>query len=511
MKNTKVKYSFAEWCMDNERHDWLDRWDYELNSVGPENVDCGTHKQYWFKCARGLHDSEKRIIRLIVCGETRPFCRKCNSIGQFLIDTYGYDALDKMWSNKNTLDPFLIAKNAKGVKVWLKCSKHNHPDSEFSLISVLRGSTCKVCSGHGVVIGYNDIATTHPEYIRYFLHTEDVYTVGRWSEKRIYVVCPDCGHVSLKRVCDLISYPFNCRRCGDKSSYPNKYMYEFLLQLSKIYGFDIYPEHVFEWSKKLAYSDVSRRIYDFYITYNDRKIIIEVHGGQHFDGSFDQYQGGRTLEDEIQNDVYKKSLAISNGISECDYIIIDARKSSSIWIKNSILNSSINNIFNFNASDIDWEKCDEFACKNLVKTASELWNSGVKSTSEIGKKIGRTVTTIIAYLKKAHDLGWCDYTPKYIKRYERKALLCIDNNIAFESAEICEKYGTKIFGVHMYAPSVQNAACGKTPTYRDKTFKYITKDELFKHQLQYPNLTFMDEYFINNNIINNFTEDKYYG
>ena len=52
MKTVKVKYSFAEWCKDNNHQDWLDRWDYELNEVGPENVASGSNKKYYFKCPR---------------------------------------------------------------------------------------------------------------------------------------------------------------------------------------------------------------------------------------------------------------------------------------------------------------------------------------------------------------------------------------------------------------------------------------------------------------------------
>jgi hypothetical protein len=279
---------------------------------------------------------------------------------------------------------------------------------------------CKCCSGHKVVIGYNDVATTHPEYVKYFLNKEDAYSATRWSEKKIRVVCPDCGHIMLKSVCHLISYPFNCQRCGDQSSYPNKYVYEFLLQLSKMYDFDIFPEHVFDWSKNLFRDGISRRIYDFYITDGQKQIIIEVHGGQHFDGSFDKYPGGKTVEEESQNDAYKKSLAISNGIFEHHYVVIDARKSDSKWIKQSILESELVNIFHFNEKDINWDGCEELACKSLVRTASELWNGGIKSTSEIGKRIGRTIPTVIVYLKKAHDLGWCDYTPKYLKHMVKK-------------------------------------------------------------------------------------------
>ena len=58
VKNTKVKYSFAEWCKDNGHEDWLSLWDYELNDVKPDEVAYKSGKKYWFKCPRGIHESE---------------------------------------------------------------------------------------------------------------------------------------------------------------------------------------------------------------------------------------------------------------------------------------------------------------------------------------------------------------------------------------------------------------------------------------------------------------------
>ena len=492
MNNMKVKYSFAEWCKDNNHQDWLDLWDHELNDILPDSVSYKTSKKYWFQCNRGLHGSEQRIPKLLVNGESRVCCRMCNSIGQFLLDKYGDEAIDKMWSDKNTIDPFLIAKNAKRIKVWLKCTQHNHPDSDFIPTSVVQGSVCKSCSGCSIVTGYNDIATTYPEYVKYFLNIEDSYNTSRWTEKQVSVVCPDCGHIMKKRVCDLISYPFNCKRCGDKSTYPNKYMYEFLSQLSEIHCFDIHPEHVFEWSRNLSQDNLTRRIYDFFLQIGDRHIIVEVHGEQHFNGSFCMYPGARTVQDEIDNDAYKKSLAISNGVLDCDYIVIDARKSDPEWIKNSIFGSGIKNIFPFNEEDINWTKCDELACKNLVKTVSELWNSGIKNTSAISQSIGKTVNTTIVYLKRASNLGWCDYTPWYIKKHSRQAILCLDNNMAFESAHICSRCSENVFGEYLNTNAIQTAA-SKNRRYRGYLFKFITKEEIDEHHKQYPELTFIGE------------------
>jgi hypothetical protein len=48
MGNTKVKYSFAEWCRDNDREDYLELWDYELNEVVPKDVAFKSGKKYYY-------------------------------------------------------------------------------------------------------------------------------------------------------------------------------------------------------------------------------------------------------------------------------------------------------------------------------------------------------------------------------------------------------------------------------------------------------------------------------
>ena len=35
LKKSKNKKSFYDWCIENNRQDVLDRWDYELNDCSP--------------------------------------------------------------------------------------------------------------------------------------------------------------------------------------------------------------------------------------------------------------------------------------------------------------------------------------------------------------------------------------------------------------------------------------------------------------------------------------------
>jgi hypothetical protein len=223
-------------------------------------------------------------------------------------------------------------------------------------------------------------------------------------------------------------------------------MFNVLYQLSVNFE----TQKLFLWSNK--------RVYDFYI--EDSKTIVEVHGLQHYENK--GFKGGRTLEEEMNNDEIKSILAKDNGIE--NYIIIDARKSDIEFIKNSILTSNLKKIYNL--ENIDWETCHKNACKSLVKSACDLWNTGLHSTSLIGNKLSLNKNTIRNYLKKGYKAGLCDYSINKSKAYaikkttesKHKAVICISTGEIFTSLKSAGvKCGT--------SPSNISAACkGKTKT-----------------------------------------------
>ena len=44
-------------------------------------------------------------------------CHACNSIGQYIIDQYGKNYLDKIWSDKNELSYYDIDKSSSIISV----------------------------------------------------------------------------------------------------------------------------------------------------------------------------------------------------------------------------------------------------------------------------------------------------------------------------------------------------------------------------------------------------------
>lgn len=143
LKNSKT---FEQWCVENNRQDILERWDYELNELTPADITYGTKIKYYFKCPVSKHKSELKRINTFTSGyEGSMYCNQCSSLGQFLIDKYGDDAINMYWSDKNTINPYEIGY-ASRTRVWLICQNCNTEKliscDKFSYYGLL----CNECS-----------------------------------------------------------------------------------------------------------------------------------------------------------------------------------------------------------------------------------------------------------------------------------------------------------------------------------------------------------------------------
>jgi len=86
LQNSK---SFEQWCIDNNRQDILNRWDYELNNCKPNEVNCSSsglrgREGYWFKCPNNHnHTSELKNINSLTQGKQASInCHQCNCIAE---------------------------------------------------------------------------------------------------------------------------------------------------------------------------------------------------------------------------------------------------------------------------------------------------------------------------------------------------------------------------------------------------------------------------------------------
>lgn len=107
----------------------------------------------------------------------------------------------------------IIGKYADNkTKILVRCKIDRH-EWEADPRKLLRGVGCGVCSNRIIVAGINDVATTHPEYVKYFKNPEDAKKYAAGSDAHIDAVCSDCGYTKRIQICNLIKFGFACNEC----------------------------------------------------------------------------------------------------------------------------------------------------------------------------------------------------------------------------------------------------------------------------------------------------------
>jgi hypothetical protein len=325
---------------------------------------------------------------------------------------------------------------------------------------------CPVCCNRLIIKGINDIATTHSYLLDLFVDKNQAYSNSFGSNNEVKIKCTNCGYEKEMSINKLINRGFSCPKCGDGTSYAEKFMFNVLEQLN----IDFEIQKTFDWS--------NGRQYDFYIKL--LKTIIETHGLQHYRNSY-SFTYKIKLENIQANDKYKYELAIQNNIKR--YIIIDCRKWNNDWIKYHILNSKLAEIFDL--SNINWVECHRFACHSRVKEICNLWNGDYSYMDIICKKTKLSRLTVIKYLKQGTKLGWCNYNAKKNMeescRHNSKrmqipiAMFDKENKILgiFQSATELSKISVEIFGIKLSQTAISAVCRGKIPHHKGFIFKFI--------------------------------------
>lgn len=373
-----------------------------------------------------------------------------------------------------------VSKNNKRQNLkWYKykCNKCRYCNGWIDEVSLIQGIGCSVCCPTPRIIaeGINDIPTTAPWMVKYFQGGYDeakLYTKN--SGKRIHPVCPDCGRIKNKtlRIQDIyIEHSIGCP-CGDGISYPEKFIFNILEQLDVNFVFHTSTKN-FKWCKNYKY--------DFYIP--SLNSIIETHGEQHYQET--TRKGGRTLKEEQENDNLKENLAKENGIEH--YIVIDCRESELEFIKNNILSSKLNELFDL--SKIHWNKCEEFALNNLVKIVCNYKkNSPNMTVVDISEIIDLSNATVRRYLKRGNELGWCIYNTNEEKRNRNikgannskektgKQVEIFKDKISlgrFKNCHELQRQSKSLFKIKLLQGNISRVARKEMKSYKGFAFEYV--------------------------------------
>ena len=230
-----------------------------------------------------------------------------------------------------------------------KCNVCGWDEGWIEESNLLKKVGCSCCSNQTVVEDINSIWTTDRWMCNLGLSVEDAKTHTKGSGDKVFVICPKCNKKKEIRISDMYNSKSIGCTCGDGFSYPERFMMNVLDQLNIEYIFQL-TKTTFDWCENFKY--------DFYIP--SLNTIIETHGRQHYEDC-----GWSKAKDVQENDKIKYELALQNEIKDGDYVVIDCRYSNKEWVKNNILSSKLNELFDLEKR-INWNKCEEFALKSNI-------------------------------------------------------------------------------------------------------------------------------------------------
>lgn len=365
--------------------------------------------------------------------------------------------LESMHENIIALDKY----DGMNVKIRFKCKKGHVWLAEPH--NVLRGSGCPYCYDRLILVGYNDMWTTRPDIAKLLENPDDGYKYTKSAHVFVNFICPQCGTISNLNINDVYNRGFSCQRCSDGISYPNKFARAFFNQLSvDNYDYEYHPE----WAKPY--------FYDNYFEYNGIKYIVEMDGGLHYREGF---CFDKSLEERQAIDNIKNNLAVQNGIK---VIRIDCIKSECDYIRNNILLSELNKIFDL--SNIDWDLCDKISQKSLLKQACNLYSNGMKNLNEIADILCVDKTTIHRYVKIGTKYGWCDYDPDLARKESGNSMaipiLILDDDgnciHIFKSIRTCQVEIKKLYNIGITREGISKA-CQTHKPYKGFNFRYANE------------------------------------
>lgn len=222
-KNRKKDFeSFQHYCLRNNLEFLLDLWDYDLNGdIDPDNIGAHSTKQkIYFKCPRGIHGSRAIYLNGICKSPERAreydICIGCKSIGQHIIDNYGMDYLDRIWSDKNEKSYFEIYAKS-GKKIFLRClNDKTHPDYDLLASNFDKSHNCPYCAGKRVC-HKNSLGYIYPQSLEVWSdkNNKTPYDYTHGSQYPVWWKCENKKHKDYRRQIDRSSvYNFKCPECG---------------------------------------------------------------------------------------------------------------------------------------------------------------------------------------------------------------------------------------------------------------------------------------------------------
>jgi hypothetical protein len=325
----------CQWCFNNSfaSHEKSKLWSEKNGLLTPRKIAKCSSKKFWFKCQDCTHEFETNISHIVRTGNDK-FCPICSS--QYLCDNkeckicFGksfashpkFVYLDK--EKHKDVNFRMIFKNCNR-KFWFNCNCGH--DIEMTLNSVASGSWCsyccipqlKLCENEDCKHCFEKSFASHPR-IKYIDESEkntNFRFIFKGSDKKFNFKCEN-GHIFQKQIsCITSKLSTWCPKCTNKTE---KKLYE---ELSKIY-----PELLIQYRADWCKNEDTKCYLPFDYVLEDKKIIIELDGKQHFI----QVKNWAKPEETRIRDKLKMKKANDNGYSVIRILQVDVNEDKYNWL-----------------------------------------------------------------------------------------------------------------------------------------------------------------------------------
>lgn len=264
-------------------------------------------------------------------------------------------------------------------------------------------STCPCCCKKVIVQGINDIATTDSWMVKYFANKYDLITHTSQSQKKIDMICPNCGNHKPQIISNLYKRKYMSCECSDNISFPNKLAFYTLKSISVLENYQ--REYSPKWVKPYRY--------DNYFEYQGQSYIIEMDGNVGHGNM--QYRSNKRDIDGLQRDLIKNKKAFENNIK---LYRVDCTSTNYDIIYQNLCNV-VSNILGY-VPVLNKEAIISLSIKNIIKDVCNYYSKISNNHQEICNTYKINSTTLLRYLEQGSKYGWCDYKKMTVIKNENK-------------------------------------------------------------------------------------------
>lgn len=162
----------------------------------PEELLCNDKREFLWQCDNGHQWTQVLTNRTKKGGSFCQYCLgKLPYPGESDLATL-YPEVSKEWDyDKNEDTPVGFASHSRKKKWWICPQGHSY---DMRVINRTAGEqNCPYCSGKRVLAGFNDVATTNPEIIKYWDYEKNEITpqeITKKSARKVWFTCGKPGH-----------------------------------------------------------------------------------------------------------------------------------------------------------------------------------------------------------------------------------------------------------------------------------------------------------------------------